>query len=436
MPVIKDGLEKVKQEMSGELMAAVFVGGTEKITEKGDLGSLGVPVIVNADPMAALEEAVRKYQAELVIDLSDEPVLGYYERFHFASWLLLNGIAYQGADFRFEPPPFYKVASKPALSVIGTGKRVGKTAVSAYLARLLKEKGFSPVVVAMGRGGPDEPVVLEGESIEMTPEYLLEASRSGKHAASDYFEDALVSRVTTVGCRRCGGGMAGATYISNVLEGARVANSLDEKMIVFEGSGAALPPVKTDGCVLIVGAGQPVDYISHYFGPYRVLLSDIVVLTMCEEPVADRAKIGIMTEAVKSIKPDVRLIPTVFRPRPLEPIAGEKVYVAMTVHPEMEEKLSRYLEEEFDCQVVGFSHQLSNRELLRADLAACEGRFSLLLTELKAAAVDVVTELGLEKGAKVVYLDNVPVATEGDLEGELLWLAEQSMKRFSDTVTI
>lgn len=431
LPVIKEALEKIEQEIAGELVAAVFVGGTEKIAEKDGLSVLGLPVIADDDPLTGLQEAARRFQPDLVVDLSDEPVVGYYERFRFASWLLAAGIAYQGADFSFVPPVFEKVALKPSLSIIGTGKRVGKTAVSAYLARLLKAKGFSPAVVAMGRGGPEEPVVLEGEAVKLTPDYLLAASRAGEHAASDYYEDALVSEVTTVGCRRCGGGLAGAVYVSNVLSGAAKANALDEKVLIFEGSGAALPPIKTDACVLIIGAGQPVDYIRHYFGPYRVLLADLAVLTMCEEPVADLEQVAALKAAVNEIKPELKVIPTVFRPRPLEPIEGEKVYVVMTVRPEMKEKLGRYLEEKFCCQVVGFSGHLANRRLLHQDLAANEGRFTLLLTELKAAAVDVVTELATARDLKLVYLDNVPVQLEGDLDTELVALAERAIERFS-----
>lgn len=435
--MIKEALEKVKKETAGELMAAVFIGGTEKITEKEDLSAfLGIPVIMKSDAQAGLEEAIRRFQPSLVIDLSDEPVVGYEERFRFASRLLFTGIAYKGADFSFEPPVFKNASSKPSLSIIGTGKRVGKTAVSAYLARLLKEKGFSPAVVAMGRGGPEKPVVLKGESIKFTPKYLLEASRAGKHAASDYFEDALVSQITTVGCRRCGGGMAGAVYTSNVLDGAAEANSLEEQLIIYEGSGAALPPVKTDRCILIIGSAQPTNYISHYFGPYRLLLSDLVILTMCEEPITGPEKIKALREAVKEIKPEIKVIPTIFRPRPLEAIEGERVFVAMTVQPEMKEKLSLYLEKEFNCRVTGFSHQLSNRRLLRKDIEASTGKASLLLTELKAAAVDVVTELGLEKGLRVAYLDNVPQAIEGELDQELVSLANEAVEEFSTESTL
>ena len=76
-----------------------------------------------------------------------------------APWLA--GVPYQGADFRFDPPPRPRLATKPSVAVIGTGKRTGKTAVSAHLARLLAERGTPPVVVAMGRGGPPEPELVD-----------------------------------------------------------------------------------------------------------------------------------------------------------------------------------------------------------------------------------------------------------------------------------
>lgn len=81
------------------------------------------------------------------------------------------------------------------------------------MARTLKEVA-RPVVVTMGRGGPEEPELIEGEKIELTPQFLLKVAKEGKHAASDHFEDALTSRVTTIGCRRCGGGMAGFPFLT------------------------------------------------------------------------------------------------------------------------------------------------------------------------------------------------------------------------------
>ena len=91
------------------------------------------------------------------------------------------------------------------------------------------------VVVAMGRGGPAEPVVAETPP---TLEDLLEPLAGGGHAASDYLEVAALARVPTIGCRRAGGGFAGAVVESNVLEGARLAAERRPDLVVFEGSGA------------------------------------------------------------------------------------------------------------------------------------------------------------------------------------------------------
>src|SRR5207237_3658656 len=136
-------------------------------------GEYGVPAV------ESLSEAVALYGPEVVVDLSDEPVLGPRERFRLASTALAAGLPYVGADFRFDPPAFEPFAL-PSLSVFGTGKRVGKTAVTGHLARLLA-RDREVLVVAMGRGGPPEPEVIE---VAPTLAELLERSRAGRHAAS------------------------------------------------------------------------------------------------------------------------------------------------------------------------------------------------------------------------------------------------------------
>src|SRR2546429_9219907 len=93
--------------------------------------------------------------ASMVVALSDEPVLDPQTRLALASRFLALGMSYLGADFRFDPPTFHPF-DLPSIAVIGTGKRVGKTAVTAHVARLLA-RDREVVVVAMGRGGPPQP---------------------------------------------------------------------------------------------------------------------------------------------------------------------------------------------------------------------------------------------------------------------------------------
>src|ERR687897_728006 len=294
-------MQSVQQSLDAEGVAAAFLGGTEKIREGTDYG---VPLVEGRDPFSAVAKALFEYEVDIVVDLSDEPVIGYRERMKIASLALHAGARYLGSDFELKPPDLRPVSTKPSLAVIGTGKRVGKTAISGYLARLLAREGFEPGVVSMGRGGPPRPEVIEGHNMEVGSEYLLEALGRGAHAASDYYETAALSRVTTVGCRRCGGGLAGEPFVSNVVEGAEIANTLDTGVTVFDGSGAAIPPVRVERRVLVAGSHQDPEYIVGFLGTYRLLLSDLLLLTMSEEPMASEEKINHLVKAIGDVRSD------------------------------------------------------------------------------------------------------------------------------------
>ena len=51
---------------------------------------------------------------------------------------------------------------------------------------------------------------------------------------------------------------------------------------MFDGSGAALPPVATSRRILVVNAQQDPDVVTGYLNEYRHLVSDLVILTMAE----------------------------------------------------------------------------------------------------------------------------------------------------------
>ncbi len=426
-PVVMDAMCAVRASLGAEGVAAAFLGGTEKIKAGADYG---LPLVTDHDPVSAVEEALSRYAVDAVVDLSDEPVVGYRERMRIASLALAAGARYIGSDFELRPPELHDVSAKPSLAVIGTGKRVGKTAISGYLARLLAREGFDPGVVSMGRGGPPEPEVIEGHRMEVGSDYLLEALERGSHAASDYYETAALSRVVTVGCRRCGGGLAGEPFVSNVLEGARIANALDTHVTVFDGSGAAIPPVAVERRVLVAGAHQDPEYIAGFLGTYRLLLSDLMLLTMSEEPMATEERVRGIVEAVRGVRPDLPVIPVVFRPRPVEEIEGVRLAYVSTAPPAVLEKLSRHLEKTYGCEIVAASGNLSDRRKLAADLEDIEGA-DAYLTEIKAAAVDVVTRRGAQEGKPVFYCDNDPVGEE--LDGALLRLAREAVAELSES---
>jgi cyclic 2,3-diphosphoglycerate synthase len=327
------------------------------------------------------------------------------------------------------------------VAIIGTGKRTGKTAVSALAARTLADAGWEPVVVAMGRGGPPDPQVVAA-STPLDPEALVGLADAGRHAASDYIEDAVLARVPTVGCWRCGSGLAGDVEFSNLDQGVALANDLPGKVVLLEGSGSAIPPVHADATCLVVPATVEIEYLRGYFGPYRLLLSDVVLVTMCEKPFASPSQISSIVRHIREssrrlgnrgdLQGEIRVAVTVLRPAPSDPLEGASVFVATTAPEAAGEQIKRYLELHEKCRVVGISHSLSNRGQLDQELRAMKGA-DVLLCEIKAAGVDVAIRRALDAGMRVSYMDNVPQSIDGeDLTALFTDAAELAATRFAE----
>lgn len=395
-----------------EPLAAQFVGGGEKLDPADDL-DLGVPVRHSTEPIgSALDAALEELDPDAVLDLSDEPVLGYRERMEVAAVTLSRGIRYLGPDFQLDPPIEGPPLPVATVAIIGTGKRTGKTAIAGEAARVAAAHGFEPVVVAMGRGGPPEPEVAEAGSV--TLDSLLELVRRGRHAASDYLEIAATSGVKTVGARRAGGGLAGRPMVTNVREAAETAVGLGARTLIVDGSGAAVPPFPWDAGVLVVPSAVPAEYLGGYLGPLRLLLSDLVVVTMGDSP-AGRENIPTLRSHVERLHADARLIVTDFEPQPLGDVRGRDVFFATTAPGAVAARQAETLERSHGCRVVGWSARLADRAGLARDLDRAEA-YEVLLSELKAAAVDVACDRALSRGADVVFVDNRAVALEGDTD--------------------
>lgn len=427
-PVVAFALEGLRQRY--EVVGAAFLGGTEKVDLDRGMATYGVEVVANGSAPVALASAIERFNPDVVVDLSDEPVLSAAGRFELASLALSLDVAYEGADFSFTPPSTDTDLATPALGIIGTGKRVGKTAMSAAIARQLKAAGHDIVVLAMGRGGPAEPELIEGDKARLTTPDLLALAHKGVHASSDNYEDAVMSRVTTVGCRRCGGGMAGETFFSNVIEGAQLADSLGKELVLLEGSGSAIPPVHADASVLVIGAARGVGYVRDYFGPYRVARADLAIIASAEEPLASHEDVQALRDEIERLSPGLPVVATTFRPEPIEPIGGRKVLLATTAPEQIAPKLAAHLAENHGAEVVAVSTNLSDRSKLRADLARHKGAYDMLLTELKAAAIDVVAAEGEAMDIPTVLCDNVPVELDGsDLDALVEQVASLAIER-------
>jgi cyclic 2,3-diphosphoglycerate synthetase len=179
--------------------------------------------------------------------------------------------------------------------------------------------------------------------------------------------------------------MAGAPFVSNVVAGAELAASLEPDIVVFDGSGAAIPPIDVDARILVAH-----DVVSG-LNPYRVLISD-VVLTMHDEVARDVRALG---------KPAVRFG---MRLRPVEPLAGERIALFTTGNVPFGHLVD----------VAFVSRNLSDRVALAEDLRNADA--DTYVVELKAAAIDMVAEAALERGVRVVFADNEVVPLPGEPE--------------------
>jgi cyclic 2,3-diphosphoglycerate synthetase len=241
------------------------------------------------------------------------------------------------------------------------------------------------VVVAMGRGGPAEPQVA---AVQPTLASLLEISHAGQHAASDYLETAALTGVVTIGCRRAGGGLAGAVTSSNVLQGAALAAEREPDVVVFDGSGAAIPPIDVDARILVSGRGHdPLAYLN----AYRVLVSDLVVLVGGGDVGAIRA-----LKKIPVLEAELRL-------RPISPLQGRRVAVFTT---------GAAPTDHLDADVVSVSRNLANRAQLSEDLERTDA--DVYLVEIKAAAIDLVAVAAQARGVEVVFAENEVVSPELD----------------------
>ena len=401
-----------------QIAAAVLVGGGEKLRATPEYG---VPMITADTPVGALVSAAAAHDVDVVIDLADEPVLVFEDRLRVIAAAAGMGLSWIGADARIDPPPFATVDA-PTLAITGTGKRIGKTAISAHIARLADTAlggNGAVIVVAMGRGGPAEPVVIHRSEAGLTVERLLEISRGGEHAASDYLEDAVLTGLTTIGCRRIGGGLLGAPVASNVPEGARLAASLDPQLIILEGSGASIPPVAATRTLLIASTARPRDLLDD-FGPWRLNRADALLVIGDDRETARR-----MLARVSESRPDLPSWAASLRPTPVDDVSGARIAVFTTAPSNVEPVFEAALRAA-GADPVLVSSALARRDELRDDIErALELGVDTFAVEIKAAGIDVVAEAADAHGIRVTFLDNPPAAHDADvdLDGALTTLA-------------
>jgi cyclic 2,3-diphosphoglycerate synthetase len=435
--VLKAALEHAEQVLGYSVVGAVLLGPARKLGSAESLAELGIPVVAASDSFAdSVRAACQTFKPDVVLDLSGEPGLDWESRLAIAQTALSCGVSCVGPDYEYRCGAQPDLPACPALGVAGLGKLVGKTAVCAFAARQIASSGRKAVVVTMGRGGPARPQLLRADQMELTPEFLIEQEGLGLHAASDNYEEALMTRLPVVGCFRAGGGVAGSPFCSTVAEGAQIANSLKCDIHIYEGSGDTTPPVRLDARLLVVSASLPPAALNRPFGALAVRNADMMVLTGCEEPLADADRIAGLVSQLSGANPEAAIRTAVLRPRALSSLEEKRVVYATTAGPEILGSLAAYLERSHGCAIVGTTAALSDRKRLREELSSLlEGseKPEVLLTELKAASVQVAVPMALDAGLHVVFCDNVPEAVApcgGDLGDDIVSLAGLAADRY------
>jgi cyclic 2,3-diphosphoglycerate synthetase len=94
-------------------------------------------------------------------------------------------------------------------------------------------------------------------------------------------------------------------------------------------------------------------------------------------------------------------------------------------------RLAQALADDHGAEVVLVSTGLADRGMLVPDVARAAKEADVFLTEIKAAAVDVVAEAAAAAGRELVFCDNEPMAREGDLGGIVDELEQLAVARFA-----
>lgn len=408
-PVIIDALPHLLAD-GYEPVAAIFMGGFEKTSRPPELG---VP-LVHADPETSLVGMIDEHDVEVVLDLSDEPILDHRQRFRLAALTVANGARYVAGGMMLEPVPRPVMTARPTISIIGTGKRTGKTAVSIDLARRLRGTGVRPCIVTMGRGGPASPVVVTAGSFPEPVAGLEALSNEGLHATSDYIEDAIFAEVDTIGTRRLGAGPTGITVIDAFAEGVGAAEGLSPDVIIYEGSGTAIPPAWSDHTITVCSGDIDPEFLLGYLGPVRIALSSALI--------AIGAGAGELIDPLRSFAPELPVFTARLRPEPTVEIRGRHVVAVSTAKPAAAGDIARSLLD------LGAKHAdvlttLSDRRRLENDLDMIRPGM-MVLAEVKAAAADIVIPAARARGADIGLIHNaVDMATDWE---ELLALIGQA----------
>ena len=259
--------------------AALLVGGTRS-SRRGGLPDLGRPGSAWRPRIGWSRYAGRRGPGPGGDpDLSDEPVLGYRERMELASVALAARIPTSGRTSASTsggrptaagPDPRGRgrasAPARPRSPGPWPGWRLAAASSRSSWRWAAADRRKTLAPAGSIRSRHLVRLVAEGER-------GLRLSRGRRDHRRDHR-----------GARRAGGGLAGAPYTPT---SGRPPTSRPPSILgssSWRGPGRPVPPVPWDAAVLVVPATAPAEYLRGYLGPYRLLRSDLVVVTMASDP--------------------------------------------------------------------------------------------------------------------------------------------------------
>ncbi|MEM3630496.1 MAG: GTPase [Nitrososphaerota archaeon] len=232
----------------------------------------GIPIIDLKD----LQKIIKENKIdEAILAFSD---LTYNDLMKIASWVLSLGI-----DFKIVSHLKTMLSSKkPVISICGVRTGVGKSTVTRYIVKILKEIGLKPIVIRhpMAYGNLLKKKVIKFENIE---DVLKNEDLSIEERGEFY---SLVKKGAIV--------YAGVDY-KEVLRKAEK----DGDIIIWDGGNNDVSFIKSDLYITVADATRPGQEIESFPGEINVRLSDVIIINKIEN--ANKDSLENIIKNIKSI---------------------------------------------------------------------------------------------------------------------------------------
>src|SRR5207244_13204783 len=108
---------------------------------------------------------------------------------------------------------------------------------------------------------------------------------------------------------------------------------------------------------LAAPATVPEEHLAGYLGPLRVLLADLIVVTMATGPSTGPELLSLSSH-VHRLKPGAGFVVTNFEPVPLGDVQGKTVYLTTTAPTDIAQQQAARLAASAGCTVAGVSASL------------------------------------------------------------------------------